>query len=125
MAAALSSEESVLAQLERVLSRAETIAEVRTRDIDSMVDDLADASIAISDVSDALDLAEADECLFAGELLLVRPDVLAASTLDDYVSSRLSDPFSEVTLQTLLNLMRRAIEHKENVMESLISFGFF
>ena len=28
-------------------------------------------------------------------------------------------------LQTLLNLMRRAIEHKENPMETLISFGFF
>ena len=125
MAAALSSEESVLARLERVSSRSETIAEVRTRDANSMLADLADASIAISDVNDALDLAEANQCLFAGELLLVRPDVLAASALDTYVSSRLGDPFSEVTLQTLLNLMGRAVEHKENAMESLISFGFF
>ena len=125
MAGALSFEERVVSQLERSSSRAETIAELRTRDSDSMVADLGEASIAIADVNDALDLAEANQCLFEGELRVIRPDILTANSLDNYVSSRLGDPFSEVTLQTLLNLMGRAVEHKENAMESLISFGFF
>jgi len=127
MAGALRSEERVVARLEQVLRRAETIAEVRTRDIDRMLADLADAIDAIEamdGVNDSLDLAEAFQCLASGELLLIRPDILVASALDTYVSSRL-EASSEVTLQTLLNLMGRAIEHKENAMESLISFGFF
>ncbi len=124
VAGALRSEERVVALLERVSSRAETVAEIRPRDANAMLADLAEALIAIADVSDGLDLAEAFECLAEGELLLIRPDILTASALDTYVSSRL-EASSEVTLQTLLNLMGRAIEHKENAMESLISFGFF
>jgi len=125
VAGALRSEEMMVARLERVLRRAETIAEIRPRDANSMLADLAEASFAIAAVSDGLDLAEAFECLADGELLLIRPDILTASALDNYVGVRLEDPFSEVTPQTLLNLMGRAIEHKENVMETLISFGFF
>jgi len=90
-----------------------------------MVADLADALIAIADVNDAVDLAEANLCLFNFPFPDVRADMSVANALDTYVSSRLGDPFSEVTLQTLLNLMGRAIEHKEDAMELFISAGFF
>jgi len=121
---ALRSEETVVAQLVELLSEAEIIAELRTRDADSMIADLLDASNAIVVVNDGLDLAEANACLDAAELSFTRADMSAASALDSYVSSRL-DAFSEVTLQTLLNLMGRAIEHKKDAMETLISVGFF
>jgi len=83
MAGALSSEERVVAQLEQSSSRAETIAEVRPRDANSMLADLAEALFAIADVNDGLDLAEANQCLFEGELLLIRPDILTANALDN------------------------------------------
>jgi len=125
MAAALRSEETVVARLERLLSRAETIAELRSRDVDSMLADLFDALTAIVIVNDGLDSPEANQCLGAGVVSLTRADMSAASVLDTYVGTRLEDPSSEVTLQTLLNLMGRAIEHKEDAMETLISVGFF
>lgn len=125
IARALKSEETVVAQLLELLSKAEIIAELKGRDADSMVAVLADASIAIDDVNFAVDLYEANSCPDAEFLESLPVTLSLVSDLDDYVSSRLGDPFSEITLQTLLKIMGDAIDLKVRAMQTLIFADFF